>query len=131
MRQPKIPSASLYGVDKDFSANREPWERDSLLTLSLLINSAYFFLECVFILKMEQQQFRLVVLHNRKVLTDTLYDTARGARIAFSKLYKHKAWKEGVKPEWTHFYNPETRWLSQKMNPSIVLTKSDQDSRSH
>jgi hypothetical protein len=69
--------------------------------LLLLINPAYYFLECVYILY-KKGYYRLVVLHNGRVLTYRNYRTLRGAKIAFQKIYKNKAWKEGVKANWTH-----------------------------
>jgi hypothetical protein len=71
--------------------------------LLLLINPAYYFLECVYIL-FKKGYYRLIVLHNGRVLTYRNYRTLRGAKIAFQKIYKHKAWKEGVKANWTHPY---------------------------
>jgi hypothetical protein len=67
--------------------------------LLLLINPAYYFLECVYILY-KQGYYRLIVLHNSRVLTYKNYRTLRGAKIAFQKIYKNKAWKEGVKARW-------------------------------
>ena len=68
--------------------------------LLLLINPAYYFLECVYILY-QKGNYRLIVLHNNRVLTYRSYSTLRGAKIAFQKIYKNKAWKEGVKASWT------------------------------
>jgi len=69
--------------------------------LLLLINPAYYFLECVYIL-CKKGYYQLIVLHNNRVLTDKNYRTLRGAKIAFQKIYSNKAWKEGVKADWTH-----------------------------
>lgn len=82
--------------------------------MSLLINSVYYFIECVFILSLPHR-YRLVVLHNGRVLTDACYETLRGAKIAFSKLYGHKAWTDGVKAQWSHFYDPDAQWLDEKI----------------
>lgn len=71
--------------------------------LLLLINPAYYFLECVYIL-FKKDYYRLIVLHNGRVLTYRNYRTLRGAKIAFQKIYKNKAWKEGVKANWAHPY---------------------------
>jgi hypothetical protein len=81
--------------------------------ISLLVNSAYYFIECVFILRL-RDHFRLVALHHGTVLTDACYRTLKGARIAFAKKYKKKAWKEEVKAEWSVFYDPDNRWLEEK-----------------
>jgi hypothetical protein len=81
--------------------------------ISLLINSAYYFIESVYILH-DNNQFRLIVLHKGMVLKDTSYKTARDARIAFQKQFKSKSWKKGVKAQWTVFYNPDQKWIEGK-----------------
>ena len=83
------------------------------MTISMLINSVYYFIECAFILDFHDH-YRLVALHGGKVLIDASYETPRGARIAFSKLYGDKAWSAEIKAQWSHFYDPETRWLQEK-----------------
>jgi len=83
------------------------------MTISMLINSVYYFIECVFILDLHDH-YRLVALHNGKVLTDASYETSRGARIAFARLYGDKAWSEEIKAQWSHFYDPDTCWLEKK-----------------
>jgi hypothetical protein len=81
--------------------------------ISFLINSAYYFIDCVYILR-GKGLFRLIVLHKGKVLKDSYYRTARGARTAFSRVFKKRSWKESVKAEWTDFYSPEREWLNDK-----------------
>ena len=83
-------------------------------TISLLINSAYYFIECVYILH-RYDHYRLVALHNGIVLTDARYKTSKGARIAFSKRYKKKAWSDEVKAEWSCFYDPDAGWLEERV----------------
>lgn len=82
-------------------------------SVSLLENSIYYFLECVFI-EQKENTYRLVVTHQKHVLTDLSYQTIRGARIAFTKLYRNKAWKEGIKPMWSPFYQPDNVWWKKK-----------------
>ena len=81
--------------------------------ISILINSIYYFIECVYILILHDH-CRLIVLHHGRVLTDKRYKTVRGARIAFAKLYKHKGWKEGIKAQRSHLYDPEAKWLEER-----------------
>jgi hypothetical protein len=81
--------------------------------ISLLINSAYFFIDCVYIL-FQDGLFRLTAIHNRIVLKDSCYRTVKGARIAFVKQFKHKFWTDEVKAEWTDFYNPDEKWIEDK-----------------
>jgi hypothetical protein len=87
---------------------------EETVEIILLANSIYFFLQCVFIIVAEGC-FRLVVLHNKAVLTDLRYKKERGAKIAFSKLYNEKAWEKGVKAQWTHPYPPDAAWLEDKL----------------
>jgi hypothetical protein len=83
------------------------------ITISMLINSAHYFIQCVFILK-AKNKYRLVVLHNGKVLADSYYNTVRGCKIAFIKRFKEKAWSEEIKAQWSHFYDPDKPWLEKK-----------------
>ncbi len=55
--------------------------------------------------------YRLIVVHNGKLLAEDTYKSAKGARIAFLKLYWHHAWQDNIKPQWTSFYSPEKDWL--------------------
>lgn len=93
------------------SSNKDTKKKRPLI--SLLINSAYYFIECVYILD-DNTQFRLFVLHKGTVLKDSYYKTARDARIAFQKQFKRKSWKEGVKAQWSVFYNPDQKWIESK-----------------
>ena len=81
--------------------------------ISRLINSIYYFIDCVFILKIKDK-YRLVVRHNGVVLCDNYYTTERGGKIAFDKLFKDKAWSEDIQAQWSHFYDPDNDWLEEK-----------------
>ncbi len=81
--------------------------------ISRLLNSTHFFLECVYI-KVDEKGFRLVVLNKNRTEMDKAFNTLRGARIAFCKRFKPKAWGESVLPEWSTFYNPESYWINEK-----------------
>lgn len=83
--------------------------------ISVLETSIYYFLEHVFIIE-DDGGYRLVVIHQKKLLTDRTYKTAKGARIAFLKLWSYKAWDEGAKAKWTHFYKPDRDWISEKLD---------------
>jgi len=83
--------------------------------ISRLINSMYYFIECVFILQ-EKNKYRLVALQHNRVLMDKYYPTIRGCKIAFDKLYKDKARAEDVKANWTGFYDPDKDWLEEKQS---------------
>ena len=90
--------------------------------ISRLINSVYYFIDCVYILKSENK-YRLVALQHRKVLLDKYYPTLKGCRIAFQKLFKDKSWKEEVKADWSHFYDPDKRWLEENYSCLKSLEK--------
>jgi len=77
--------------------------------ISVLINSVYFFIESVLILE-TSKGFRLLAIHQGKIIADETYKTAKGAKFAFIKFFQYKAWEEGVKPQWTPFYPPENNW---------------------
>ncbi|HLP45037.1 MAG TPA: hypothetical protein VK469_03785 [Candidatus Kapabacteria bacterium] len=84
------------------------------IQISVLTNSIYYFIESVYIMT-GKNGYRLIVIQQRRLLTDEIYKTPRGARIAFLKFYGHKAWKEGVKANWSKFYSPLPGWCDEKM----------------
>lgn len=81
--------------------------------ISVLSNSVYYFFQRVFIIT-ENNSYRLIAIHNGEILVDDRYKTAKGAKIAFLKLYWYRAWQDGVKPQWTDFYTPDEEWLDGK-----------------
>lgn len=81
--------------------------------ISNLINTIFYYLHCAFIMTVNGK-YRLVVIRNNRVLAYKLYETIRGAKIAFSK--KFKGWKEEIRPEWSHLYDPDKPWLDEKLN---------------
>ena len=82
--------------------------------LTVLGNSIYYFFHHVLILE-EKKRFRLVVIHDNRILFDNHYKTIRGARIAFEKLFNEKKIPHG-KAWWTSFYPPEPGWLELMLN---------------
>jgi hypothetical protein len=82
--------------------------------ISVLINRISYFIETVFIMTVKDG-YQLIVIHKRKVLTDKIYKTFVEAKRAFLSQYNHKAWKNGVKPKWSHFYPPDTKWLHKNL----------------
>ncbi|UCH95564.1 MAG: hypothetical protein JSV88_01615 [Candidatus Aminicenantes bacterium] len=87
---------------------------ESETTISRLLNSIYYFLDCVFII-LSEGDYRLVILHHDKVIMDAHYNTLRGAKIAFAKFFREMAWAEDVQPQWSHLYHPELDWLDEKL----------------
>jgi hypothetical protein len=104
----------MDSMDRTIPGTQSQHQDKRAAEISLLINSAYYFIECVFILH-RYDHYRLVALHNGIVLTDAPYKTIKGARIAFSKMYKKKAWSDEVKAEWSCFYDPDAGWLEEKV----------------
>jgi hypothetical protein len=84
-------------------------------TISMLINSIHYFIDCVYILR-SKNKYRLVVLQHSRVLLDKEYPTANGGRIAFTRFFKYKAWDETIKAKWSHFYDPDKEWLEEKQS---------------
>ena len=85
------------------------------LKVSHLQNSIYYFLQGVSIVQ-QDAGYRLLVLHQGRILNDTVYKTVRGARIGFSRRYKYKLWEKGVEPKWSPFYIPEEKLLRVREN---------------
>jgi len=82
--------------------------------VSMLINRIFYYIETVFIMTVKDG-YRLIVIHRRKVLTDEIFKTVEEARREFLNQYDHKAWKKGVKPNWSHFNPPGVKWLRNNL----------------
>ncbi len=80
------------------------------IKISSLVNSVYYFLNWVYIVE-NQSEYRLIVAHKKEILYNNSYKTLKGARIAFSRLFKNRRWKGEFKTEWSFFYEPESKWL--------------------
>ena len=69
----------------------------------LLLNRNQFYLHHALILVTETNRgvvYRLVVYHNGELLTDLVYTSLRGAKIAFKKFYKNWAYSQEVEAQW-------------------------------
>lgn len=84
------------------------------MQISILVTSIYYFLDFAFIIS-DENNFRLVVIHNGQLLTDKTYKTVKGAKIAFFRIYGYKVWSEKIKPNWSDFYNPTAEWLNDQL----------------
>ena len=82
--------------------------------ICLLQNNVEYFLKYVFII-VEKIGFRLVVIHQGYVKTDTVFENLKSAKIAFARMYNGKSWKKGIKPIWSHFSSPDKKWLDAKI----------------
>lgn len=119
------------GSQKPFSEHQDYYSAGKEAKVCMLINAVYFFLESVFIV-IAEDHCRLVIIHNRKLIVDHCYDTLRGAKIAFYRMYKNKGCIPGVQNEWSSNYVPDKKWLSQKLKtmpqpifqPQVIETES-------
>ena len=83
-----------------------------------LVNNGYFFLRYVFILG-ENGDYRLVVIHDNRLLTDRHYKSLSHAKSAFARMYNRKSWKKGVKPEWSTFFPLGISWVKDEIEYSF------------
>lgn len=88
--------------------------QEAVVEISLLTNDFMYGLQCVFIIQ-EKNSFRLVVIHNNRLLDDRRYKTSQGAKAGFERFYKEQRWNVNVKAYWTPFYNPDSGLLEEKM----------------
>ena len=86
--------------------------------ISILVNAVYYFLESVFVV-INEDHCRLVIIQNQKLIVDQCYDSLRGAKIAFYRMYKDKCCVKGLKTEWSISYSPDSRWLSEKLKTAM------------
>jgi len=91
-------------------------ERENIVKVSHLQNSIYYFLQGVSIVQ-QDSGYRLLVVHQGRLLDDTIYKTVKGAHIGFSRRYKYKLWDKGVEPKWSPFYTPEEKVLRRDVEP--------------
>jgi len=78
--------------------NRFPFKQDRYRIYELM-NTIEYFLNAVWI-EQQHDHFRLVVISQNRILTDRVYTSLLGAKIAFGRIYNSKAWKVGVKAQW-------------------------------
>lgn len=85
--------------------------------ISSLINSVYFTIGTCFIMFISaSKEFRLLAVFGDTVLFDCVYHTLRGARIAFMRKFKSRAWYDDVAAEWSHFYTPDQDWIEEHLS---------------
>lgn len=79
--------------------------------LTKLENPKFYFLDSVYIVE-KSATYRLVVIHDNRVLTDCSYKTLTGAKIAFSSRYRKHCIIKGFRPLWTDTHNHIALWRS-------------------
>jgi hypothetical protein len=85
--------------------------------ISLLVNSAHYFLQHVLIIR-ENKQYRLLVFHKKRKLMDKTFKTLKCARINFSRSFPTQTEIPKI-PQWSPFYQPESEWLEKLLNMPI------------
>ena len=113
MRREYFPVQAAASPWESAAADRNGKEEHKA-KLYRLVNNGYFFLRYVFIME-DDLDYRLVVIHDNRLLTDRIYKSLRNAKGAFSRMYNRKAWKKGVKPEWGVFSPPGPGWIRNKI----------------
>jgi hypothetical protein len=94
--------------------------------ITQLLNPSHFFIGRVFI-SYEKGKYRLLAIGNSCLYVDKNYNTPRGAKIAFSRIFSYKNWnydtdeKKKIKQNWSPFYKPERKWLTQTIPQATKL----------
>jgi hydroxymethylpyrimidine pyrophosphatase-like HAD family hydrolase len=90
--------------------------------ITFMINSGRYLLNYVMVV-FEDLGYRLVVNRSGDIITDKIYETLKGAKIAFLKFHHFLAHNEEVKPIWSHVYVPEEEWLREKLQLKLNENK--------
>jgi hypothetical protein len=95
-----------------------PIHSNQQVFISRLLNSVFYSIGTCFIMKMTMTDkfYRLLAIHGKKVLADMNYPTLRGARIAFRKKFKNRAWSDDVVSEWSYLYQPDRDWIDEMLS---------------
>jgi hypothetical protein len=102
------------GSHKPFTESGEFIAPAKQTKICILVNAVYYFLESVFIV-ISEDHCRLVVIHNKKLIVDQCYETLRGAKIAFYRMYKDKGCVTAMSNEWSANYHPDSKWLEKRL----------------
>ncbi|UCH95115.1 MAG: hypothetical protein JSV88_33370 [Candidatus Aminicenantes bacterium] len=113
-------------INKATEQKRNPIPDNQKVVISRLKNSVYFSIGTCFIMTMtEEECFRLLAIHEKKVLADRNFKTLRGAKIHFMKKFKNQAWREDVAAEWTFFYQPDLDWIEEMLSIAEKLSSTN------
>ena len=117
-------SMNFYPLSKNVPTKeqRPGIQAEEKIDISRLTNSIYYFIECVYIVRLKQS-YRLVACHKGHILWNQVYQTLHSAKTAFSKLFHYKLWDINKKPDWSDFYPPETQWY-EIITPQTPPTQS-------
>jgi hypothetical protein len=87
--------------------------------ISVLINSAHYYLENVLI-QCENKQYRLLVINNNSKYLEKTFNTLKGAKISFSKSFSKRRLKS-TKASWSDLYPPEPGWLEKMLKMPLRI----------
>jgi hypothetical protein len=104
-----------YLVQNQEQLLRQELNPGEKIEISMLINSIFYYIDCVFIIKLKNK-YRLAALQKQQLLCDCYFLSYEECKIAFDKLFKDKAWFEEVKANWSQFYPPDQNWLAKKQS---------------
>lgn len=71
--------------------------------ISLLTNAEGFALDSAYIMR-EDKKYKLVVIHNRQVLTEKYYKTLTVCKNVFTNSFGDKQSKKELAPQWSEFW---------------------------
>lgn len=106
-----VPSGEINPII-DITDNRR-----NQVIISRLVNSFLYSIRTCFIMKNpEEESFRLLAIHEKRILADKSFRTVRGAKIFFFKKFKNRAWRKDVDAEWSYFYPPDLDWIEKMLS---------------
>ena len=92
------------------------------VTYHILSNRVHFFLDHALIIVYNRDVgtiYRLVVFHKGEFLTDLVYYSLRGAKIAFIKFHLRRAYKEGIVAHWSDEEDGDLNRLDKPSLPPL------------
>jgi len=80
----------------------------------IMVNSSRYLLDYVIVV-FEEYGYRLLVNRKGEIITDKMYETLGGAKVAFLKFKHSMAFFDGDRPIWSHAYIPDKKWLGKRV----------------
>ena len=84
-----------------------------------MINLCRYFPDYVFVV-FEEYGYRLIVNRSGEVVTDEIYETLNGAKIAFHKFHRSLAFYDDEKPIWSHEYGADKEWVEKRIKRESI-----------
>lgn len=99
-----------------------------------LSNSLHYFLKTVLIINSINNKYRLIVCFRNQIDFEEEYDSIKGAKVAFKKLFNSWAFNEfsteniiQIHPVWSGKYKPELQWLLKFLLKSRTTRMATKD----